>query len=259
MITAEKLVRTLARIADAGLLGGGDTAECKRDSRSIAERLLHIIHNIGNDIKIILRGYKTTVEFSADASEAYLPDILPVKVGKTYCVNWNGIDYIVTAERDDTLGIAIPALNSGGNFKIVCLNAAMAESMGIGTGVVAFDGSMAATLSIYATTVHALPVYYLPKMTVNVTLDASTLNCTADKTTREITDAIKAGYFVECRLNIEGDVYVLHLNRYVSNPYFSELFDTYFTSVTQGNEKTVIFSRAANEVEMVSYFVYKLN
>lgn len=175
---------------------------------------------------------ETAVEFSADAPEAYLPDVLPIEVGKAYCVNWNGVDYLVTAESDDSLGVTIPALNSDGVFRVMCLDAEMAANMGIGTGVVALDGSVEVTISIYAATVHALPAYYLPKMTVNVTVDGSGQgNHAADKTPKELTSAIKAGYIVECRFKASEHLIVLPLNRFCANQNFPYLLDTEFSGI----------------------------
>lgn len=120
---------------------------------------------------------ETTVEFDPDSGEGAIANVVPVVVGNTYKVYWNGTAYPCIAGSFDMDGVPLATVGNlgaltgeGGTdepFVFLALPPDIAAQMGAGGSFMALDGSTSATVSIteQGEIVHGMEGKYLPEGT----------------------------------------------------------------------------------------------
>ena len=101
---------------------------------------------------------ETTIEVDPDGGEVAIADVIPVVVGNSYKVYWNGTEYPCIAGGIDMDGVPLAALGNLGAmtgegmteepFLLIAFPADIAAAVGAGVAVMALDGSTSATVSI---------------------------------------------------------------------------------------------------------------
>ena len=158
------------------------------------------------------------------------PGYIDFVVGKTYTVNWNGVDYTTEAvpgtfNGESLVMLGNPAALGGANnnlpFAVACLMGSI--------GAIPLDGSTAVNVGITGFAITKIPVQYLPRMIVYVETAADSINPTyndlvyGDDTLtiltpgidwRDIYDAVISDIEVIIRVQDKGDqsCYNYHLD-----------------------------------------------
>ena len=156
---------TTAETITVRVVGKKETVWHKLDKGYLDEAL-----QFGSETAEILP--ETTAAVDPEAGAALLSDIVDVKAGNTYIVNWNGTEYTCKAQAFTADGVTMPVLgnvdmmngvgDSGEPFAIVCVIAELVEAIGGGCVIYPLDGSDPITLSITYNGIKKIDGKYLP-------------------------------------------------------------------------------------------------
>ena len=142
-----------------------------------------------------------------------VPGYIDFMVGKTYTVNWNGVDYTTEAVPGQFNGESLvmlgnPAALGGANnnlpFAVACLMGSI--------GAIPLDGSTAVNVGITGYLLTKIPVQYLPRMQYDICInetdiDQSTGQHEMTYDTTELVDVLLAGGSVY--LQVKGAGYLV--------------------------------------------------
>lgn len=151
---------------------------------------------------------KTQFAYDSTFGLFAVPGYIDFVVGKTYTVNWNGVDYITEAvpgqfNGESLVMVGNPAALGGANnnlpFAVACLMGSI--------GAIPLDGSTAVNVGISGYTLTKIEEKFLPDVSTPLCVTFTEIgndNYTVDTTADEIEKAFNAGRVIFARSTLTG-------------------------------------------------------